>query len=164
MLVNGPMSRSSLNLHLRVQKNHFCRFTKYLHSINARYPTWSEFVKQLSDERSSSKMVRKIIQWPRNRPNWWESRPPRWLLRDTYLHAPLEITVESNGRFRESRNGPQWGKTVVLSDTPICRISRNYHDSERGSGILWWLPEEALFGGCVFHHDLVYEFTSFERI
>lgn len=71
----------------------------------------------------------KIIQWPRNRPNWWESRP-RWLLRDTYLHAPLEITVESNGRFRESRNGPQWGKTVVLSDTPICRISRNYHDSE----------------------------------
>lgn len=50
-----------------------------------------------------------------------------------YLRSPLEITAESNGRFRESRdgaaNGPQWGKIVVLSDTPICRISRNYHDS-----------------------------------
>lgn len=89
------------------KKTIFVDLQNNFQSINARYPTWSEFVKQLSDERSSSKVVRKIIQWPRNRPNWWESRPPRWLLRDTYLHAPLEITVESNGRFRESRNGPQ---------------------------------------------------------
>lgn len=82
----------------------------------------------------------KIIQQPRNRPNQRQSRP-RLITR--YLRSPLEITVESNGRFRESRdgaaNGPQWGKTVAKRHTNLPDIAYNYH----GSGI----PEDPAFYG-----------------